>query len=66
VKSVLNKIKKRDDWFLVDYSVNPYSGCSFNCVYCYVRGSKYGENIAKDFSVKMNAPEILKNSRKTE
>ncbi len=59
VKSILNKHKKRDDWFLDDYSVNPYSGCSFNCIYCYVKGSKYGENMANTFSVKINAPEIL-------
>jgi len=59
VKSILNKHKKRDDWFLDDYSVNPYSGCSFNCIYCYIRGSKYGENMAKTFSVKTNAPELL-------
>ena len=30
VKSVLNKHKKRDSWFLDDYSVNPYEGCSCN------------------------------------
>ncbi|WP_290596483.1 MULTISPECIES: SPL family radical SAM protein [unclassified Archaeoglobus] len=59
VKSVLNKHKKRDDWFLDDYSVNPYSGCSFNCIYCYIRGSKYGENLAKTISAKINAPELL-------
>jgi len=59
VKSVLNKHKKRDDWFLDDYSINPYSGCSFNCIYCYIRGSKYGENIAETLSVKINAPELL-------
>ena len=58
-KSILNKHKKRDDWFLDDYSLNPYSGCSFNCIYCYIRGSKYGENMAKTFSVKTNAPELL-------
>jgi DNA repair photolyase len=59
VKSILNKHKKRDDWFLDDYSVNPYEGCSFNCIYCYIRGSKYGENMARTLSAKMNSPELL-------
>lgn len=59
VESILNKHKKRDDWFLDDYSVNPYSGCSLNCIYCYIRGSKYRENMAKNLSAKVNAPELL-------
>ena len=59
VKSILNKHKKRDNWFLDDYSINPYSGCSFNCIYCYTRGSKYQTNLAKRLSVKVNAPELL-------
>jgi DNA repair photolyase len=59
VKSILNKHKKRDDWFLDDYSVNPYEGCSFNCQYCYIRGSKYGENLADDLVFKSNALELL-------
>jgi DNA repair photolyase len=59
VKSILNKHKKKDDWFLDDYSVNPYSGCSFNCIYCYLRGSKYGENMVNTLSAKVNAPIIL-------
>jgi len=59
VKSILNKHKKRDDWFLDDYSVNPYYGCSFNCIYCYTRGSKYGENMPGELSAKVNAPEVL-------
>lgn len=54
VKSVLNKHKKRDTWFLDDYSANFYSGCAFNCLYCYIRGSKYGENLAERLSVKQN------------
>lgn len=62
--SVLNKLKKRDDWFLVDYSLNPYSGCSFNCQYCYIRGSKYGLNMAKNLAVKINAPELLEKQLK--
>ncbi len=59
VKSILNKHKKRDSWFLDDYSINPYQGCSFNCIYCYVRGSKYGENMTRTLSIKTNAPELL-------
>jgi DNA repair photolyase len=59
VKSVLNKHKKRDSWFLDDYSVNPYEGCSCNCLYCYIRGSKYGENMDEGLAVKTNALEIL-------
>ena len=59
VKSVLNKHKKRDSWFLDDYSVNPYEGCSCNCQYCYIRGSKYGENLEEKLAVKVNALEVL-------
>ncbi|NAS31024.1 radical SAM protein [Flavobacteriaceae bacterium R38] len=59
VKSVLNKTKKRDSWFLDDYTLNLYSSCSFNCLYCYIRGSKYGANLEKSLSVKTNAIEIL-------
>src|SRR5205085_6700028 len=59
VKSVLNKHKKRDSWFLDDYSVNPYEGCSCNCLYCYVRGSKYGENMDDGLAIKINAAEVL-------
>jgi len=59
VKSVLNKHRRRDEWFLDDYSVNPYEQCAFNCIYCYIRGSKYGENLEKNLAVKVNAPRIL-------
>ncbi len=59
VKSVLNKHKQRDSWFLDDYSVNPYEGCSCNCLYCYIRGSKYGENMEEGLIVKSNALEVL-------
>jgi len=59
VKSILNKQKKRDDWFLCDYTLNPYSGCAFNCIYCYIGGSKYGENLAENLSIKVNACELF-------
>ena len=59
VKSILNKHKKRDNWFLDDYSINPYEGCGFNCTYCYVHGSKYGENLAEKIVIKKDAASIL-------
>ena len=59
VKSILNKSKKRDSWFLDDYTLNLYSSCSFNCLYCYIRGSKYGSNLETSLSAKINGIEIL-------
>ena len=47
INSVLNKHK------------NPYEGCSCNCQYCYIRGSRYGENMESGLAVKINAPAIL-------
>src|ERR1700745_3506626 len=59
VKTILNKTKRRDPWFLDEYTINPYSGCSFNCLYCYIRGSKYGEHMEEKLSMKTNAVELL-------
>ena len=53
VKRVLNK-HRRDSWFLDDFSLNPYYSCDFNCVYCYVKGSKYGSE--NDISAAFIAP----------
>ncbi|HYD20035.1 MAG TPA: radical SAM protein [Flavipsychrobacter sp.] len=58
-KTILNKTKRRDPWFLDDYTINPYSGCSFNCLYCYIRGSKYGMHMEEKLSFKTNAVELL-------
>src|SRR5215210_4168748 len=64
VKSVLNKTKRRGPWFLDDYTLNPYSACSFNCLYCYIRGSKYGDHLEDKVSIKINALEILEKQLK--
>ena len=60
VKNILNKHKKRDSWFLDDYSLNPYKLCEFGCIYCYIRGSKYGENMGQGLAAKINASALLK------
>ncbi len=59
VKSILNRHKLRDTWFLENYTLNPYLGCSFDCIYCYVHGSKYGEHVTNHLKVKANALEVL-------
>lgn len=59
IKTILNKKRKRDAWFLDDYTLNLYSGCSFNCLFCYIRGSKYGEHMDRTLQYKSNALELL-------
>ncbi|MGE5465369.1 MAG: hypothetical protein ACM3PB_00555 [Betaproteobacteria bacterium] len=65
VKSVLNKHKSRDSWFLEEYSTTPYRGCQFNCVYCYIQGSKYGSHASGGLAIKDNAgiPEDVRADR---
>lgn len=64
VKTILNKKKYADSWFLDRFTLNPYSSCSFNCLYCYIRGSKYGTNMERKLAVKTNAPELLEKQLK--
>lgn len=58
-KTILNKVKSRSPYFLDNYTINPFSGCSFNCLYCYIRGSKYGEHMEEKLAIKSNAVELL-------
>ena len=61
-KSVLSKTTLKDADF--DYSVNPYYGCRFGCVYCYASfmGRFVGKNVS-DWGnyvfAKINASELL-------
>jgi DNA repair photolyase len=63
-RSLLNKHIKRDEWFLGNYTLNPYAGCSMGCIYCYTRGSKYGGNYGVEVAAKSNAVPILKKQLK--
>ncbi|MCC7553228.1 MAG: radical SAM protein [Methanobacteriaceae archaeon] len=60
VKSIFNprKGKRNLNLFLEDYTINPYLGCSFDCVYCYINGSKYAKE-TNNFYVKSNARELV-------
>ena len=64
VKSVLNKTKKHDSWFLSTYTINPFSACAFNCLFCYIRGSRYGSHMEEKVSVKANLLPILEKELK--
>lgn len=63
VKTILNKAKETRSIFLGEYSLNPYLGCSFDCEYCYINGSKYADS-TDSFYIKSNAVEVLKNQLK--
>jgi DNA repair photolyase len=63
-KTLLNKNKKHDDWFLGNYTLNPYAGCSMGCIYCYTRGSKYGGDYGVNVAAKIDAVPILKRQLK--
>ncbi|WP_409201089.1 radical SAM protein [Methanobrevibacter sp. DSM 116169] len=55
---MFNKSKGKRGFFLEDYTLNPYSGCSFDCIYCYINGSKYADN-TNSFYVKSNAINLV-------
>lgn len=66
-KSLLNRLKRRDDWYKCAYTLNPYRGCQFACPYCYDvaqqwRGQYHAKSseVAWKIFVKENAVERLR------
>ncbi|MCB9234830.1 MAG: hypothetical protein H6581_24465 [Bacteroidia bacterium] len=50
-KTILNKRKSPDSWFWDRYSINPYNGCQFGCIYCDARSAHY--HMPEDFEQKI-------------
>lgn len=40
-KTILTKVKNKEDWYGVDYNMNLYRGCSHGCIYCDSRSNCY-------------------------
>lgn len=65
-KSIINRRKRVDSWFLSDTGMNLYRGCSHNCIYCDGRAEGYYTNgiFGEDIEVKVNGPELVKKELK--
>lgn len=58
-KSILNKNKYPSSWFGVEYGMNIYRGCQYQCIYCDSRSECYRIENFDDIIIKANAPELL-------
>ena len=58
-KSILSKLRNRDDYFGITYNMNLYRGCQHGCIYCDTRSECYQINDISTISVKKNALELL-------
>ena len=60
-KSILNKKKSIDPWFWDRFTINPYQGCQYGCIYCNARSEQYHLPIdfENDIIIKENAEQLL-------
>jgi DNA repair photolyase len=60
-KTLLSRVKGRDDWFGLYYSMNLYRGCQHQCIYCDSRSECYQiEDFNHEVLVKVNAIALLR------
>lgn len=58
-KSVLSRLRSKDNYFGIAYNMNLYTGCQHGCIYCDTRSSCYGIKDISRISVKKDALELL-------
>ena len=58
-KSILSRLKSKDNYWGIAYNMNLYRGCQHGCIYCDTRSSCYGVGDISHISVKKNALELL-------
>lgn len=58
-KSILSRLRSKDNFFGIAYNMNLYRGCQHGCIYCDTRSSCYGIGDISQISVKRNALELL-------
>lgn len=58
-KSVLSRLRRKDNFFGITYNMNLYRGCQHGCIYCDSRSTCYRLGDLSQISVKKNALELL-------
>ncbi|MFV0419263.1 MAG: radical SAM protein [Dysgonomonas sp.] len=58
-KTILSKLRGKDNMFGLTYNMNLYRGCQHGCIYCDTRSECYGVGDISRISVKTNAIELL-------
>jgi len=52
--SALNALTRRDPWYGCDYTLNPYRGCEFSCIYCYSVASRWRRTYREEKSLTLD------------
>lgn len=58
-KTILSKLRGKDNFFGLSYNMNLYRGCQHGCIYCDTRSECYRVGDISKISVKKNAIDLL-------